>query len=283
MTDFPDDSLEELRTAGWAAAERAALSLSRWFRNRALEVSVKGENDFVTQADRESEAQVVAELLRRFPDHRVLAEEGTLHERAGSELEWVIDPLDGTTNFLQGLPIWSVSIACRLGEQLLLGIVYEPLGGNRFEAVRGGGAFWNGRPIRVSSRSSLDGAFLATGFPFRAHAALDAYLELFRNVFRRARAIRRCGSAALDLAYTAAGVYDGFFELRLSPWDTAAGALILLEAGGVLTDLDGGSGWIRSGNVLAGSGGVVAGLLECARGTVTEKRIATLVPGPPGV
>ena len=125
-------------------------------------------------------------------------------------------------------------------------MVLDPIGGNRFVAARGGGASWNGRPMRVSRRPELDGAFLATGYPFRAHAALDVYLDLFRDVFRRARAIRRCGAAALDLAYTAAGVYDGFFEFRLSPWDIAAGALLIEEAGGVLTDLDGGDDFLES-------------------------------------
>jgi myo-inositol-1(or 4)-monophosphatase len=172
-----------------------------------------------------------------------------------------------------------VSIACRRGDEVLAGVVFDPEGGNLFAAARGAGATWNDRPIRISSRPSLDGAFLATGYPFRAKAALDLYLDLFRTVFARSRAIRRCGAAALDLAYTAAGVYDGFFELRLSPWDIAAGALLVEEAGGVLTDFDGGSGHFASGNVLAGPAGVVEGLraavLACG---AREAAIDRLVP-----
>ncbi len=267
-----------LLAAAESAADAGAAVLERWFRSGRLEVSVKAANDFVTQADRESEQALVAELLRRFPDHRILAEEGTVHAGATSDLEWVIDPLDGTTNFLQGLPVWAVSVACRRGGELLAGVVLDPPGGNRFVACRGGGARWNGRAMRVSARPGLEGAFLSTGYPFRAHAALDVYLELFRAVFRQARAIRRCGAAALDLAYTAAGVYDGFFEFRLSPWDIAAGALLIEEAGGRLTDLDGGGGWLAGGNVLAGAPGVHSGLLAAARATASEAAVDRLVP-----
>jgi myo-inositol-1(or 4)-monophosphatase len=264
-TDGAVTEAEELAGTAVAAAEAGAEVLQRYFRSGRLEIGVKGANDFVTQADRESEAALVAEILRRHPDHRILAEEGTVHESATSDVEWVIDPLDGTTNFLQGLPVWAVSVGCRRGDELLAGVVLDPCGGNLFRAARGAGATWNGQPMRVSDRPALAGAFLATGYPFRAQAALDVYLELFRTVFRHARAIRRCGAAALDLAYTAAGVYDGFFEFRLSPWDIAAGALLLAEAGGTISDLEGRAGHFASGNVLAGSAAVHAGLVSCAR------------------
>ena len=278
-----DESPDALLETARRAADAGARILTDYFRSDRLRVDVKEKNDFVTQADRESEAALVDEILARHRDHRILAEEGTEHAAATSDFEWVIDPLDGTTNFLQGLPVWAVSIACRRGTEVLAGVVLDPCGGNRFEAAKGGGAFWNGRPMRVSARESLAGAFLATGYPFRAHAALDLYLELFRAVFQRARAIRRCGAAALDLAYTAAGVYDGFFELRLSPWDIAAGALLIEEAGGTLTDLDGGSGSLRSGNVLAAPKGVGRDLVECARAAgATERRLDELVPRGPG-
>jgi len=270
--------LGDLLATANAAADAGARILESYFRSDRLEIGVKSKNDFVTQADRESESAVVAEILSRHPDHRILAEEGTAHESATSRYEWVLDPLDGTTNFLQGLPVWAVSVACRRGDEILAGVVLDPCGGNRFEATKGGGARWNGQPMRVAARDGLDGAFLATGYPFRAHPALELYLEMFRVVFRQARAIRRCGAAALDLAYTAAGVYDGFFELRLSPWDIAAGALLITEAGGVITDLDGGADPLGSGNVLAGTPGVHAGLLDCARSVgADEARIDTLV------
>jgi myo-inositol-1(or 4)-monophosphatase len=263
VTDDRDP--EALLAVAIAAAESGAVVLDHYFRSGRLDVGLKGEHDFVTQADRESEAAMVAEILGRFPRHRILAEEGTSHEQATSELEWVIDPLDGTTNFLQGLPVWAVSVACRRGDELLAGVVLDPCGGNLFQAARGAGASWNGRPMRVSKREALAGAFLATGYPFRAREALDLYLDLFRSVFQHARAIRRCGAAALDLAYTAAGVYDGFFEFRLSPWDIAAGALLIAEAGGRISDLGGRDGFLRSGNVLAGNPAVHAGLVTCAR------------------
>ena len=269
----------QLLSAAMVAAEAGAKVLESYFRSGRLRVDVKGAHDFVTQADRESEAALVAEILARFPDHRILAEEGTVHESATADFEWVIDPLDGTTNFLQGLPVWAISIACRRGAELLAAVVLDPQGGNLFTASRGGGAYWNGRPVHVSARASLDGAFLATGYPFRARAALDLYLEMFRSVFAHSRAIRRCGAAALDLAYTAAGVYDGFFEFRLSPWDIAAGALLIEEAGGVLSDFDGRGGYLESGNVLAGAPGVHAGLVESARACgARESALDVLVP-----
>ena len=244
---------EELLATAIAAAQRGAEVLRRYFRDASLEVSRKGQNDFVTRADRESEAAVLAEVRRRFPGHRILAEEGGGAGGGDSEYEWLVDPLDGTTNFLQGLPIWCVSVACRRGDQVVAAVVCEPPGGNLFTAALGSGARWNGRPMAVSGHPGLAGSFLATGYPFRAHATLDVYLDVFREVFLAAKAIRRCGSAALDLAYTAAGVYDGFFEFRLSPWDIGAGVLLVREAGGVITDLDGGERFFAGGNVVAGS------------------------------
>jgi myo-inositol-1(or 4)-monophosphatase len=263
-----------------SAADAGAAILSAYFRSDTLEVRTKSKNDFVTQADHESEAAVVGEILRCFPGHRILAEEGSLNPDGDSDYEWVIDPLDGTTNFLQGLPVWAVSIACRRGRDLAAGVVLDPCGGNRFTATAGGGAFWNGRRMSVSNRPGLDGAFLATGYPFRAKAALEVYLDLFKGIFVHARAIRRCGAAALDLAYVAAGVYDGFFELRLSPWDIAAGALLIREAGGALTDFEGGERFLASGNVLAGSPGVHRDLVEETARHVDEATVDRLVPNP---
>jgi len=273
---------EQLLEAAVEAARVGGAILERHFRSGRLQVSVKAENDFVTEADRASERALVETLLGHFPSHRILAEEGSASPAATSELEWVIDPLDGTTNFLHGLPVWALSIACRRGSELLAGVVLDPSGGNLFAAARGGGATWNGAPMRVAPRQGLDGVFLATGYPFRAHAALDLYLSLFRSVFLQARAIRRCGAAALDLAYTAAGVYEGFFELRLSPWDIAAGALLIREAGGAVVNLDGGELDLDRGNVLAGPPGVVEELVARARAAgVDESSIDRLVPVPP--
>lgn len=252
--------------------------VTRYFRDTGLEVRRKGENDFVTQADQESEAAVVAEIRQRFPDHRILAEEGSGAGLGQGEYEWLIDPLDGTTNFLQGLPVYCVSVACRRGDELLVGAIEDPEGRNLFTAVRGGGAFWNGRRMETSRREGLKGAFLATGYPFRALSTLDMYLAIFRDVFLQAKAIRRCGSAALDLAYTAAGVYDGFFEFRLSPWDIGAGTLMVREAGGIVTDLDGGGGSFGSGNVVAGGPAVQRELLEIVQLHASEEAIERVNP-----
>jgi myo-inositol-1(or 4)-monophosphatase len=271
----PQDLLE----TAVAAARAGSDVVRRYFRDASLEVSRKGKNDFVTQADKESEAAVVAEILRRHPGHRILAEEGSAAETgAGSDYQWLIDPLDGTTNFMQGLPVFCVSVACRKGDELLAAAIDDPEGGNVFTAARGGGALWNGRPMRVSGQPGLDGSFLATGYPFRALSCLDGYLQIFRDVFQHSKAIRRCGSAALDLAYTAAGVYDGFFEFRLSPWDIGAGILLIEEAGGLVTDLDGGRRFFEGGNVVAGGRPVQAELLEIVRRHASEAALDRLNP-----
>jgi len=271
---MPTDLLD---TAIAAAAAGAAV-VTRYFRGTGLDVRRKGENDFVTRADKESEEAVIRAILSRHPDHRILAEEGGERVGQGGDYEWVIDPLDGTTNFLQGLPVYCVSVACRRGNELLAGVIHDPEGGNVFAAAAGAGATWNGRPMHVSPQGSLRGAFLATGYPFRAHATLDLYLAVFRDAFLSAKAIRRCGAAALDLAYTAAGVYDGFFEFRLSPWDIAAGILLVREAGGRVTDLDGGTDFFRSGNVVAGSAGVQPELLAAVRRHASEAAIDRIHP-----
>ena len=260
-----------------AAARAGGAELRRRFGGRVLDVRSKGRNDFVTEADHLSEEAVVAEVRRAFPHHAILAEEGGALG-GSSEHEWLIDPLDGTTNFLQGLPVFCVSVACHRAGEILAGAVYEPLSDRMFAAARGHGATLEGVPIRVADRVGLDGAFLATGYPFRAHGALDRYLGAFREIFLQARAIRRCGAAALDLAHTAAGVYDGFFEFRLSPWDVAAGVLLIREAGGVVTDLDGGQGFLDSGNVVAGAPGVQPALRAAVARHADEAALADLTP-----
>ena len=190
----------------------------------------------------------------------------------------MIDPLDGTTNFLQGLPVWAVSIACRRGDETLAAVVLDPCSAIGSRRRRGGGAFWNGRPMSVSAARASTAPSSPPAIRSAPRRRSTLYLELFRDIFPSARAIRRCGAAALDLAYVAAGVYDGFFEFRLSPWDIAAGALLIREAGGVVTDFDGGSRHLTSGNVLAGSPGVHRGLLEVTRRHIDEATVDRLVP-----
>ena len=272
---------EELLEAAVAGARAGAEVLMRYFRADDNQVAHKGPHDLVSQADHESEAAVIAEIRGRFPNHHILAEEsGVSTGRDGGEesIEWLIDPLDGTSNFVQGLPVFCVSVACRRAGEMVAGAVLDPTGNHLFTATAGGGAFWNGRPMRVAERQTLDGGFLATGFPFRSRGALDRYLAVFRDVYLEVSSIRRCGSAALDLAYTAAGVYDGFFEFRLSPWDFAAGMLLIREAGGRITDLDGGEAFFTSGNLVAGSPEVHRALLEIVGRHVDEARLHELDP-----
>jgi len=270
---------EELLETAIAAARAGSEVLQRYFRRDGLQVSRKGQNDFVTEADKASESAVLAVIHQRFPDHRILAEEGGAADlNQGSDTEWLVDPLDGTTNFLQGLPVWCVSVACRRAGRVVAGAIVDPEGDNEFTALRGHGASWNGRSMAASRHPGLDGAFLATGYPFRALSTLDVYLNIFRDVFRRSKAIRRCGSAALDLAYTAAGVYDGFFEFRLSPWDLGAGVLLIEEAGGVVTDLDGGAGYFHGGNVVAGGKEVQRELWEVVASHAREADVDRLNP-----
>ena len=258
-----------------------------------LEIERKAQNDLVSAADRASEEAILRHLFDAAPDSRALAEEGGLLGAEGerdfaadwSGIEWIVDPLDGTTNFLEGLPIWSVSIAARevvAGEpgRLLAGVVFEPMADRCFSASFGQGLRRDGRDIAGLPDKPPSDAFLATGFPFRAHRGIDLYLECFREVFLSVRAIRRCGSAALDLAYVACGIYDGFFEFRLSAWDIAAGACLIRESGGVVTDLDGGEDFLRSGNILAGRATVHSHLRRIVGSRASEARLDQLVDRP---
>ncbi len=270
-------TLDGLLATAKKAAHAGGDVLRHYFLSDSLDVREKAEHDFVTRADYESEAAILRVILGRYPDHAILAEEGGASAGA-SGYEWVIDPLDGTTNFLQGLPVFAVSVACRRRDEIVAAAVLEPVTGNLFSASRGNGAWWDEKPMKVSGRSGIHGAFLATGYPWRSRAALDTYLAVFRDVFLEARSIRRCGAAALDLAYTAAGVYDGFFEFRLAPWDIAAGDLLVREAGGLFTDLDGGGGSYEGGNVVAGTPAVHGELASMIARHVDEATLDRLEP-----
>ncbi len=249
---------ELLETAIQAALEGSRILLDHFGKLKPSEVQTKAVNDFVTRVDRESEERIRAFLRHRFPEIAFLGE-----EEGGSEGEvfWLVDPLDGTTNYIHGFPFFSVSVALMMEGQPALGVVYDPLREDLYVGRRGGGAFRNRQRIRVSARRRLEGTLIATGFPFRAKHRLDEYLVAFRAIFQRASGVRRAGSAALDLAMTAAGIVDGFFEFGLSGWDIAAGALLVQEAGGVVTDFQGGPRYLETGNVLAGPEPVVQALL----------------------
>ena len=244
------------------AALGAKQLMAHW---RALEpdqINEKARNDLVSAADLASEKAIMEAIRSRFPDHSILSEEAGRSTPKDGGPTWIIDPLDGTTNFVHGIPQFAISIGVAVEGRIEFGVILDPCKNDLFSAARGRGARWNGTECRVSERQGLPGALVATGFPFKAHRLLDPYLAIFRDVFLRCKAIRRPGAAALDLAYTACGLFDGFFEFQLSAWDIAAGSLLVEEAGGVITGMDGGSDYLESGNVVCGTPGVHRELLE---------------------
>lgn len=216
------------------------------------DIDIKQASDFVTHVDKESEQIIINTIKSNFPDHNFLTEESVKEYETGY-YRWIIDPLDGTTNFIHSYPVFSVSIALEFQGEIILGIVYDPVRDEMFSAEKGKGAFLNGSPFRVSSIDGMDSSIIATGFPFRNKVMIDDYLKLFKNIFQKVSDIRRAGSAALDLAYLACGRCDGFFELGLSPWDVAAGSILIKEAGGIITDFSGSSDYLSTGNIVAGT------------------------------
>lgn len=260
-----------VETAIEAARQGAEVLLRYWEQLGIDDADLKARNDWVSRADRESEKAIIECIRARFPDDAFLGEEGGAS--GNSERTWIIDPLDGTSNYLQHFPIWSVSIALRQGEEMVAGVVYEPLRDLFFTAELGAGAFRGGARMHVSDQASIDGSFLATGFPFRAQSYVTTYVKIFEEIIRVAKGVRRAGSAALDLAYTAAGVFDGFFEIHLAPWDVAAGSLLVTEAGGIVTDFSGGDRWLQRGNIVGAPRGMHASLMEVIGRYVTEEEL----------
>jgi myo-inositol-1(or 4)-monophosphatase len=251
------------------AARSAGNILIRYFEHTdTLTITEKSKNEFVSEVDRAAEDAIIEVLRKAYPDHSMLGEESGSHE--GNEYQWVIDPLDGTTNYLHGLPQFSVSIALKHKGQLEHAVVYDPLREEMFSATKGSGAFINDRRIRVTQRKGLDGALIGTGFPYRDQSQLDAYLAMFRDMIKDTAGLRRPGSAALDLAYVAAGRFDGFWELGLSEWDIAAGALLVKEAGGVVSDIGGGERYLESGNIIGGGLKTHAAMLKLVKPHLNE-------------
>jgi myo-inositol-1(or 4)-monophosphatase len=269
MHPMLNTAVKAARKAG-AIINRASLDID------LIRVSAKGRSDFVTEVDRAAEEAIIETLKTAYPQHAVLAEEsGASNPEGGDEYTWIIDPLDGTTNFIHGFPQYAVSIALQHRGVLSQAVVYDPTRNELFTATRGRGAFLNDRRLRVSRRASLSESLIGTGFPFRALDHLDAYVRMFKRITEETAGIRRPGAAALDLAYVAAGRLDGFWEFGLSPWDMAAGALLILEAGGFVSDFDGEPHYLRSGNIVCGNGKVFPQLLKLVqevhvRGARTE-------------
>jgi myo-inositol-1(or 4)-monophosphatase len=253
----------ELRDACVEAVRRGGAILAEKF-GQPRTIERKGSIDLVTDADRASEAAVVGFLRERFPAAAILAEESGEH--AGSELRFYVDPLDGTTNYAHGIPHFAVTVGVADAAGLAAGAVLDPLRGELYTAARGEGAFLGGARLRVSGCASLRDALLVTGFAYDSHVNAEYALRVFGDFTARSQSIRRLGSAALDLAYVAAGRFDGFWEERLKPWDIAAGILMVREAGGLVTDLKGADGMLQSGDILAAPPGVFQPMLDVVKG-----------------
>jgi myo-inositol-1(or 4)-monophosphatase len=249
-------AVKAARAAG-SIINRAALDVER------LQVTNKGVNDFVTEVDQAAERAIIEILLTAYPGHAILAEEsGRQHGAKHSEYLWIIDPLDGTTNFIHGLPVYAVSIALAFRGKVEQAVVYDPSRNDLFFASKGRGAFVNDRRLRVSKRIRLADALIGTGFPFRKGDNLKRYMKMLEEVMSKCAGVRRPGAAALDLCYVAAGWYDGFFETGLSPWDVAAGSLMITEAGGLVGNFTGESDYLYQREVLAGCPKVFGQLVQ---------------------
>ncbi len=249
-------AVKAARTAG-SIINRAALDIE------VLKVGSKGANDFVTEVDQAAERAIIDTLLQAYPDHGILAEEsGREHGSPDSEYTWIIDPLDGTTNFIHGFPFYAVSIALAHRGALQQAVVYDPTRNDLFHASKGRGAYLNDRRLRVSKRTRLADSLVGTGFPFRKGDNFKRYVKMFEEVMKSCAAVRRPGAAALDLCYVASGAYDGFFEMGLSPWDAAAGALMITEAGGLVGNFTGESDFLYQREIVAGTPKVYGQLVK---------------------
>ncbi len=244
------------------AARRAGSFINRATNDLdKLTVEQKSQNDFVSEVDRAAEQAIIEVLKDAYPQHSILAEESGLSETS-SEYQWIIDPLDGTTNFLHGFPQYCVSIALSVKGVVSHGVIFDPTRNDLFTASKGGGAFLNDRRIRVSKTLQLKDSLIGTGFPYKEFSQFDRYVAMFKEVTQKSSGVRRPGAAALDLAYLACGRYDGFWEMGLSPWDVAAGGLMIKEAGGLITDFSGEEGFMTNGNVIAATPKVFPALLK---------------------
>jgi myo-inositol-1(or 4)-monophosphatase len=276
-------AVKAARAAG-SIINRAALDVER------LTISTKGVNDFVTEVDQAAEQAIIETLLTAYPGHAILAEEsGRTHGAKHSDYLWIIDPLDGTTNFIHGFPVYAVSIALAFRGKIEQAVVYDPTRNDLFFASKGRGAFLNDRRLRVSKRIRLAESLIGTGFPFRKGDNFRRYIEMFEQVMQHCAGVRRPGAAALDLCYVAAGWYDGFFETGLHPWDVAAGSLMITEAGGLIGNFTGDADFLYQREAVAGtpkvygqlvqllapySKAIKAGAPEAAAGPTPEEALA---------
>jgi myo-inositol-1(or 4)-monophosphatase len=240
-----------LNTAVKAARKGGEIALRHLQHVHQLKVHTKQHNEFVTKVDLEAEAAIIETIRERYPDHAFLAEEGG--QQGDGDYVWVIDPLDGTTNYIHGFPVFGVSIALRIKGRLTVAVVYDPNRQEIFTAIRGQGAQVDGHRIRVSNRRDLEDTLIGTGFPYRNKEVIQTYTKMLASVLENTAGIRRPGAAAIDLAYVAAGRLDGFWEFGLKEWDIAAGSLIVREAGGLISELQGNGDYFKSGNIVVGN------------------------------
>ncbi len=255
-----------LNVAVIAARRAGAVLIRNLVKLEKLKIEVKGHNDYVSEADRAAERAVIDVIQKHYPEHAILAEESGAVGDADSDTLWIIDPLDGTTNFLHGFPVFAVSIGVQVEGRMAHAVVYDPMRQELFTASRGAGAQLDDRKIRVSGQLEMERALIGTGFPFRqANVEMDPYLRMLGKVVRNTSGVRRPGAAALDLCYVAAGRLDAFWETGLAPWDLAAGSLIIREAGGIVSGLDGSENYLETGHILCGTPKIYSGLAKlCA-------------------
>lgn len=262
--------MHPMLTIAVKAARRAGAIINRASQDVGkLAITDKSLNDYVTEVDHLAEKAIIDILLDAYPKHAILAEESGA--RGESEYQWIIDPLDGTTNFLHGFPQYAVSIALMHKGIVTQGVIYDPARNDLFTASRGSGAYLNDQRLRVSKTAFLKLSLIGTGFPYKEFSHLDAYLAIFRTLLTKTSGLRRPGSAALDLAYTAAGRLDGFWEFGLNAWDIAAGSLLIIEAGGMVGDLQGNDNYLRSGNIIAGNPKIYTQLLTTIKPYLTPE------------
>jgi len=259
-----------LNIANRAARSAGNIIVRSLERLDVIQMTEKSKNDFVTEIDKQSEKIIIEAIRKTYPNHAILAEESG--EIAGAaEVTWIIDPLDGTTNFIHGFPHFCISIAIKNKDRVDHGLIFDPIRQETFTASRGGGAQLNNKRMRVSQRTSLQNALLGTGFPHRGTEHFQIYIKTLQTLMQQASGIRRAGAAALDLAYVAAGRLDGFWEMGLGPWDMAAGALMIQEAGGMASDFHGGEDYLNSGKIIAANPKVFKPLLQSIRASLSAE------------
>ncbi|BDM63920.1 inositol monophosphatase [Shewanella sp. NFH-SH190041] len=263
--------MHPMLTIAVRAARAAGQTIMRAYTDfDRVEVSAKGINDFVTSVDKEAEAAIVYHIRKSYPDHTIVGEESGENRGSNKDYIWIVDPLDGTTNFIKGIPHFAVSIALQHKGKTEVAVVFDPVRNELFSAVRGQGAKMNDFRLRVSNNTDIHTGIIATGFPFKARQHSETYMKILGEVFAQCADLRRAGSAALDLAYVAAGRMEGFFEIGLKPWDIAAGDLICREAGGTVTDFTGGHSYLMSGNIVAGNPKTTSALVKTLRPLLSE-------------